>query len=136
MKAQIFVTFSILFGFVFSLYFYAYMVTIVNFYDMMLIFAVAFIGTIVLLASLEKDIAEEVDLNGNKPFLMFGIVIFLVLTAPIIFFTNGDEKEISYEISDYNRGTDIVFYFNDKQLKDGIEKHNQIAEQKEKSGRK
>ena len=102
----------------------------------MLIFAVAFIGTIVLLADLEKDIAEEVDLNGNKPFLMFGIVIFLVLTAPIIFFTNGDEKEISYEVSDYDRGADIIFYFNDKQLKDGIERHNQIAEQKEKSGRR
>ena len=98
-------------------------------------FILALIATITLLIFLEKKIAEETDLNDNKLFLVVGIVLFLLLTAPITFFSNGDKKDISYEIWDYDRGTDIVFYFNDKQLKDGIERHNQIVEQKEKSKR-
>lgn len=136
MKAKIFLTFFIFSLNVFCLYFFAYVATIVNFYDMVLMFILALIATITLLIFLEKKIAEETDLNDNKLFLVVGIVLFLLLTAPIIFFSNGDKKEISYEISDYDRGTDIVFYFNDKQLKDGIERHNQIAEQKEKGERK
>ena len=103
---------------------------------MVLMFILALIATITLLIFLEKKIAEETDLKDNKLFLAFGIVLFLLLTAPIIFLSDGDKKEISYEIWDYDRGSDIVFYFNDKQLKDGIERHNQIVEQKEKSGRR
>lgn len=136
MKAKIFLTFFIFSLNVFFLYFYAYIVTIVNFYNMIGMFVLALIATVFLLIVLEKKIAEEMDLNGNKPFFMFGTILFLLLTAPIIFFSNGDKKDISYEISDYDRGTDIVFYFNDKQLKDGIERHNQIVEQKEKRGRR
>lgn len=136
MKAKIFLIFSIFSLNVFCLYFFAYVATIVNFHDMVLMFILALIATITLLIFLEKKIAEETDLKDNKLFLTFGIVLFLLLTAPIIFFSNGDKKEIPYEISDYDRGTDIVFYFNDKQLKDGIERHNQIAKQKEKSGRR
>ena len=135
MKAKIFLTFFIFSLNVFFLYFYAYIVTIVNFYNMIGMFVLALIATVFLLIVLEKKIAEETDLNDNKLFLVVGIALFLLLTAPITFFSNGDKKDISYEIWDYDRGTDIVFYFNDKQLKDGIERHNQIVEQKEKSKR-
>ena len=135
MKAKIFLTFFIFSLNVFFLYFYAYIVTIVNFYNMIGMFALALIATIALLIFLEKNIAEGTDLNDNKLFLVFGIVLFLLLTAPITFFSNGDKKDISYEIWDYDRGSDIVFYFNDKQLKDGVERHNQIVEQKEKNKR-
>ena len=129
MKAKIFLTFSVFSLNVFCLYLYAYIVTIVNFYDMVLMFLLALIATILLLIVLEKEIAKEIDLNGNKPFLVSGIVLFLLLTAPIIFFSNGDKKEPSYEIWDYDRDKDIIFYFNDKQLKNGLKRYNQITEQ-------
>ena len=135
MKAKIFITFSIFSLNVFCIYFFAYATTVVSFYDMVWLYLIAFITTIYLLVYLEKEAAEKMDLNGNKPFLVFGTILFLLLTAPITFFTNGNNKDISYEISDYDREKDIVFYFNDKQLKDGIERHNQIAEEKERSGR-
>lgn len=68
MKAKIFLTFFIFSLNVFCLYFFAYVATIVNFYDMVLMFILALIATITLLIFLEKKIAEETDLNDNKLF--------------------------------------------------------------------